>query len=78
MRAIVYSKYGSPEAAKLMAVPKPLPRDNEVLVEVYSSTVNRTDSGFLFRKLFLITESSVLRMSVGAEMPVHHIFEIRC
>jgi len=46
MRAIVYAKYGPPEVAKLMEVPKPLPNDNEVLVKVYSSTVNRTDSGF--------------------------------
>jgi len=53
MRAIVYSKYGPPEVAKLMAVPKPLPKDNEVLVKVYSSTVNRTDSGFRSAEYFI-------------------------
>lgn len=45
MRAIVFSKYGPPEVAKLSEVPKPSTKDNEVLVKVYSSTVNRTDSG---------------------------------
>jgi len=53
MRAIVYSKYGPPEVATLMEVPKPLPKDDEVLVKVYSSTVNRTDSGFRSAEYFI-------------------------
>ncbi|MFN0276451.1 MAG: NAD(P)-dependent alcohol dehydrogenase [Chitinophagales bacterium] len=53
MRAIVYSKYGPPEVAKLMEVPKPVPKDNEVLVKVYASTVNRTDSGFRSAEYFI-------------------------
>jgi NADPH:quinone reductase-like Zn-dependent oxidoreductase len=53
MRAIVYSKYGPPEVASLMEVDKPLPKDNEVLVKVYASTVNRTDSGFRSAEYFI-------------------------
>jgi NADPH:quinone reductase-like Zn-dependent oxidoreductase len=53
MRAIVYSKYGPPEVVSLMEVSKPLPKDNEVLVKVYSSTVNRTDSGFRSAEYFI-------------------------
>lgn len=53
MRAIVYKKYGPPEVAQLMEVPKPIPKDNEVLVKVYSSTVNRTDSGFRSAEYFV-------------------------
>jgi len=53
MRAIVYSKYGPAEVASLMEVPKPLPKDNEVLVRVYASTVNRTDSGFRSAEYFI-------------------------
>lgn len=53
LRAIVYTKYGPPEVAILKEVPKPIPKDNEVLVKVYSSTVNRTDSGFRSAEYFI-------------------------
>ena len=53
MKASVYTKYGPPEVAKLMEVLKPIPNDNEVLVKVYASTVNRTDSGFRSAEYFI-------------------------
>jgi len=53
MKAIVYTKYGPPEVAKLMEVAKPVPKDNEVLVKVYASTVNRTDAGFRSAEYFV-------------------------
>lgn len=53
MKAIVYTKYGPPEVAQLREVPKPIPKDNEVLIKVYSSTVNRTDSGFRSAEYFI-------------------------
>ena len=45
MKAIVYTEYGPPEVAKLIEVSKPVPKDDEVLIRVCASTVNRTDSG---------------------------------
>lgn len=53
MKAVVYTKYGPPEVAQLMEVSKPLPKDNEVLVKVFASTVNRTDSGFRSAEYFI-------------------------
>ncbi len=53
MKAIVHTKYGPPEVAKLMDVSKPTPKKNEVLVKVYSSTVNRTDAGFRSAEYFI-------------------------
>lgn len=53
MKASVYTTYGPPEVAKIMEVNKPIPKDNEVLVKVYTSTVNRTDSGFRSAEYFI-------------------------
>lgn len=53
MKAIVHTTYGPPEVAKLMEIPKPTPKKNEVLVKVFTSTVNRTDSGFRSAEYFV-------------------------
>lgn len=53
MKAAVYSRYGPPEVVQLMEVEQPVPRDNEVLIKVYATTVNRTDSGFRSAEYFI-------------------------
>ncbi|MCH7403902.1 NAD(P)-dependent alcohol dehydrogenase [Belliella kenyensis] len=67
MRAVVHSRYGPPEVAKLLEIPKPIPKDKEVLVKVYSSTVNRTDSGLRSAEYF------VSRFFTGLLRPKHQI-----
>lgn len=54
MKAFVYNDYGSPDVLQLKEVPKPIPKDNEVLIRIYATTVNRTDCGFLSGKPFIV------------------------
>jgi NADPH:quinone reductase-like Zn-dependent oxidoreductase len=54
MKAIVCPKYGPPSVLQLKEVLKPTPKDNEVLIRIHATTVNRTDCGFLRSKPFFI------------------------
>lgn len=44
MRAAVYEKYGPPEMVQIRDIPKPTPKDNELLIKVIDTTLHRGDS----------------------------------
>jgi NADPH:quinone reductase-like Zn-dependent oxidoreductase len=57
MRAVVHDRYGPPEVLRIEEVERPVPGDDELLVRVRATTVNRSDchrrgaSPFLWRLL---------------------------
>ena len=53
MRAVINTEYGPPEVVRLMEVDRPVPKDKEVLIKVYATTVNRTDCGFRSAEYFI-------------------------
>ncbi|NNL01814.1 MAG: NAD(P)-dependent alcohol dehydrogenase [Eudoraea sp.] len=63
MKAIVYTKYGSPDVLQLKEVEKPAPKENEILVRVRATSVNRTDCANLRAKPF------IMRFTMGLFKP---------
>ena len=53
MKAIIYTKYGSPDVLQFIEVERPAPKDNEVLVKVHAASANPADWHTMRAKPFL-------------------------
>ena len=77
MRACVYERYGPPEVLELREIPKPTPRDHEVLIKVHATTVSAAGwrlrslsapKGFGFLMRLALGPSRPRRPILGAEL----------
>ena len=46
MRAVVFDRYGPPDVLRIEEIERPAPKEDEVLVKVHATTVNRSDCGY--------------------------------
>ena len=67
MRAVVHDRYGPPEVLRLEDVERPVPNDDEVLIRIRATTVNRTDCGLRSAEYF------VSRFVTGLRRPKRRI-----
>jgi NADPH:quinone reductase-like Zn-dependent oxidoreductase len=54
MKAAVHTRYGPPDVVRVSEVEQPAPKDNELLVRVHATTVNRTDCGLRAAEPFFV------------------------
>ena len=73
MKAIVYTKYGTPKVLKLKEVEKPIPKNDEVMIKVHAVEVTKADCelrSFIFPvKWFWLP----LRVAMGITRPKRQI-----
>lgn len=68
MKAIIWTKYGSPDVLQLREVAKPAPKDNEVLIKIHAATASTPDAEMRRLKLPLFF-AVALRLYFGLIKP---------
>ncbi len=68
MKAIIWTKYGPPDVLQLKEVEKPTPKDNEVLIRIYATTVTSGDCEMRSMKV-AIQYRILMRLYIGLRKP---------
>jgi NADPH:quinone reductase-like Zn-dependent oxidoreductase len=66
LKAVVRDRYGGPEVVRVDDIPKPEPRDGEILVRVHAASVNRADLDQVEPR------PGILRLFLGLRRPRQH------
>ncbi len=73
MEAIVYSNYGSPDVLQIAEVPKPAPKDGEVLIRVRAAEATKSDCEMRSFKYSVKWFWLPLRLALGVRKPRRRI-----
>jgi len=68
MKAIVWTKYGPPDVLQLKEVEKPTPKDNEVLIRIYATTISAGDCEMRSMKVAILYRL-FMRLYIGLRKP---------
>ena len=74
MKAIVFTRYGSPDNLELKDVPEPSPKDEELLIRVHASSINSCDweflngTPFINRLMFGLLRPKPAKQILGADI----------
>ena len=74
MKAIVFTRYGRSDSLELKEVPKPEPKDHELLIRIHASSVNSWDweffNGipFINRLMFGLLRPRRVKQRLGADI----------
>src|ERR1043165_9360828 len=69
MKAIVFHQYGSADVLRLENIPKPVPKDNQVLIKVRAAALNPIDWRLMGGVPFLIRKVAKMKVP-SAQQPV--------
>ncbi|KRF04813.1 alcohol dehydrogenase [Paenibacillus sp. Soil766] len=61
MKAVIYTKYGTPNELTCIEVEKPQPKDHEVLINVHAASINSWDWDLLRGTPFLVRIGAILK-----------------
>ena len=54
MKAVIYEKYGGPEVLQIKDIKKPSPKSDELLIQVYTASLNPADWHYMQATLFIL------------------------
>lgn len=67
MKAVICTKYGSPEVLQISEIDKPQPKENEILIKMHASSISHVDCAFRKGEPFLS------RLFTGIKKPKYQV-----